>query len=324
MRIINLSQGTPEWLEWREERLMASEAPVVMGVAPDWWTVKSWDDLRALKASLGDDKPDNTYLEAAASRGHAIEKRVIEALYGRFGTTYLPAVVEHRDGVFAASLDGLGHNEEHDERTWVEVKAPLHRRQSKLWRGLIEADDSGMGRLFPRAGVPDEVWWQLVHQAYVIFDDPDHEPAGSMTLAVIVDEDDPASSSNLYRRIPIKALLACAPELVEEWESYLTGRPQVPSLGEPFLDAAARYREAKMMQERAAADLEAARNELLSHIGDREKVNEGGVKITKVVSQGRTNWQSAANALAKRAGLDAGDLAEDYRGKQTVSYRITA
>ena len=322
MRLINLEQGTDAWKEWREERCMASEAPIIMGVAPDWWQVRTWDDLRAAKAGFGDDNVRTDFMERMARRGHVVEERVRKHLVSAEGIHYTPAVVEHRDGTFAGSLDGLAAR--NGEKTWLEVKAPAHGKRSKLKAGLREARSSGMDRLFARAGITDVVWWQLVHQAYVVFDDPASPPRGSMLLAVIEDDQDMEHWQNLYRRIPIQKLLDDAPALVEAWESYLTGRPQVPSLGEPFLEAAARFREAKMQQEKAAADVEAARKELLSHIGDREKVSEGGVKITKVVTKGRTNWKAAAYSLAAPAGIDEEALAEDFRGKDTVSYRITA
>ena len=44
-RLINLEQGTYEWLEWRMGGLGASDAPVVMGVSPYSTSRTLWERL---------------------------------------------------------------------------------------------------------------------------------------------------------------------------------------------------------------------------------------------------------------------------------------
>ena len=72
MKIIDLEQGTEQWLIWRATKCCASEAAVIMGCAPSWSPVKTWDDLRMQKAGLG--APRSDFLERAAERGHRMER----------------------------------------------------------------------------------------------------------------------------------------------------------------------------------------------------------------------------------------------------------
>jgi len=34
MKVVDLEQGTPQWLAWRRAGIGASEAPVIMGLSP--------------------------------------------------------------------------------------------------------------------------------------------------------------------------------------------------------------------------------------------------------------------------------------------------
>ena len=282
MRLVNLQQGTSEWLEWRTTRCMASEASIIMGVCPDWRTVKTWEDLRTVKAGFGDEDTRNDFMEFAAKRGHQLEDAARSAFYlgkvaGFEAIHFTPAVIERRDGVFAASLDGLnGYG--NVGIAWLEAKAPVRGEQSVTWRRLYEGRESGMDRLHPRAGIPDDVWWQLVHQAYVLSDDSPSQIAGQfMVLACLID-DDILSPRNIFRRVPVDPLLECAEDLLEEWERFLSGAAQVPSLGPEYLEAAQRWRMAKGIMDTAEADLKLARNELvaMAEASGREKIKEGG------------------------------------------------
>ena len=44
-----LEQGSATWHAWRQQRMTASESAVVMGCAPDWWSISTPDQLRAYK-----------------------------------------------------------------------------------------------------------------------------------------------------------------------------------------------------------------------------------------------------------------------------------
>ena len=152
MKITDLVQGTPEWLEWRSGFAMASEAPVIMGAAPSWASVKTWADLRATKAGL--ERSKSEWLEQAAERGKAEEAKARFMMFPE----HEPVCVVHDDGVYAASLDGY---REENGGSIVEIKCPQYGLKSKMYE---QARNPGI--YVER--IPDHVWWQMVHQAYVV------------------------------------------------------------------------------------------------------------------------------------------------------------
>ena len=132
MKIIDLEQGTDKWLIWRATKCCASEAAVIMGCAPSWSPVKTWDDLRMQKAGLG--KERSAFLERAAERGHRMEGEARD----RYLPGSKPACIESsEDDRFSASLDALENG-----NCWGEIKCPVSGERSKLWRGIKESSDA--------------------------------------------------------------------------------------------------------------------------------------------------------------------------------------
>ncbi len=149
-KIIDLQQGSDDWLAWRKNVCSASDAGVIMGDVQSWSPVKTWDDLRIRQA--GRRPPRSAFLDRAAARGHEKEKIARKELEAKHGYQFPPTCLQSDDGRFGASLDG-GHVA---ASVWIEIKAPIHGERSKLYRAL--ADD----REIPRA-----YWWQLVHQYFL-------------------------------------------------------------------------------------------------------------------------------------------------------------
>lgn len=93
-KIIDLPQGSPEWLAWRRGKRMASEASTVTGTNP--W--KKPAQLAKIKRGLAKD-----FTNAAMARGHTYEPEArawLEASLGMIGDS----VVLERDE-YGASLD---------------------------------------------------------------------------------------------------------------------------------------------------------------------------------------------------------------------------
>jgi putative phage-type endonuclease len=101
-RIVDLEQGTPEWLEWRRGGITASDAPVIMGLDP--YGKKPWD-LWMEKRGLSEGKPKNQFI---LDKGHDFEKRV-RAKYELMQDKIIPGTCIEMDDcpVLRASLDGL-------------------------------------------------------------------------------------------------------------------------------------------------------------------------------------------------------------------------
>ena len=283
-RQVDLEQGSPEWHAWRRSKFTASEAAVVMGCAPSWWEISTPDQLRAYKET-GEKAGVSEYVEKMRAAGHAME--TIQREEG-----VEPLCFER--GPYGASLDGydLVFNQ------WFEIKAPRD-RNSKIYRAVRSKVRSQVANI---ERMPEYVWWQLVHQAFVV-------PEDCHTCVYIVAPNDgaPYVSVDLSRA----ELLEAWPKLEAAWQAFAEGRPNLPADGDEAL--ALEYMEALREHDHAKSRLDRAKAGLLA-AGPRTIPDLVAIETSPV--KGRIDW--------KRAALDAGFDAEeaDYRGEPTTRTTI--
>src|SRR5580658_11338617 len=116
-RIERLEQNTPEWLRWRMEGIGSSDAPVIMGEG----AFKSRHLLWAIKTGRAREFAGN----AAARRGHALERAARTAYERQFGLQMEPLCLIHEQyDWMRASLDGMSF----DGSLVLEIKCPLNLR----------------------------------------------------------------------------------------------------------------------------------------------------------------------------------------------------
>jgi putative phage-type endonuclease len=97
--LVNLQQGTPEWLNWRFEGIGASDAPAIMGENP--WKSRS----RLMKEKFERKK---VKLNAAMIRGTELEPVARESYEKRFGIAVPPACLQSNlHSWMRASVDGI-------------------------------------------------------------------------------------------------------------------------------------------------------------------------------------------------------------------------
>jgi len=164
MGLVNLDQGTPQWHAWRENKLGASHANVIVGKAPPTFSISTWEDLRTLKEQGEDaiDMPPEQRLAMETARNHGVRlEPVARILAERLYKVKFPAVCGEFEGDprFAASFDGVRLNFNklsREEPRWIEIKCPYKGKDSHLWKKR-----KTNGRSSP-------VFWQLVHQAWVL------------------------------------------------------------------------------------------------------------------------------------------------------------
>ena len=124
MKEIKLTQGSPEWLEWRRSHRMASETPALLGLSP----YQSINDVR--KAKRG----QNAYVTDAMRQGNDQEPLARMWFSDRY-EPMRPAVFE--DGDYGASLDGITM----DLDAILEIKTPYKdARNSERWKSV---EDNG-------------------------------------------------------------------------------------------------------------------------------------------------------------------------------------
>jgi putative phage-type endonuclease len=108
--IVNLEQGTPDWLEWRRQGIGASDAPAIMGENP--WK----SPARMLQEKCGCTK---YYTNAAMVRGIELEPEARKCYENEVGLRFAPACLQStRHAWLRASVDGLAA----DGSAVVEIK----------------------------------------------------------------------------------------------------------------------------------------------------------------------------------------------------------
>ncbi len=117
--IVQLTQGSPEWLDYRRTMRNASETAAVLGVSP-WCTPYQ---LWLQKTGRADTKAN-----AAMQRGTDLEPAARAAYETETGTIMQPLVLQ--DGLYSASLDGMTLEGD----LIVEIKCPFKGQDSELWK----------------------------------------------------------------------------------------------------------------------------------------------------------------------------------------------
>jgi len=126
MKLINLEQGSPEWLEFRRMGIGASDAPSIMGVG-----FKTAEQLLDDKLS-----GKEQIVNVAMQRGKDLEEPARQAFMQATGLSVAPAVVVSDDLSWQfASLDGMDMMQEF----FVEIKCPGYKDHATAMVGMIPA-----------------------------------------------------------------------------------------------------------------------------------------------------------------------------------------
>ena len=339
MKLVELEQGTEDWLDWRRSKLSASNAGVIMLDTPSWMPVRTWEALRGRSALFGniDPEPEERSEFLARAAEHGLKTEPIAR--ARFAPD-LPAVCGEMDGDdrFAASLDGWNP----ETRTWLEIKCPMVGKRSKhltQWKAC-EGD-----RINKR--IQPHVWWQLVHQAAVVGD-----LSATCQFVVWVDDD-----NYINQRIPASLLLQSWPELVEQWDRWTIGEEPPRTCNtcgavewslEPLTDgqcweceADSVMIEVKKAAERSLKGLdnrETATHAYLAALAEHTRVKalldeakealihlgpgEGyGVKVSAHQYAGAIDWQKAAKSIYD--GEHVKEWSEGFRKAERTVTKIT-
>jgi predicted phage-related endonuclease len=169
VKILNLVQGSPPWLQARVHYRCASEAPIVMGAS----RFMSRQELVRMKATGGEKEFSDYVRKKVLEKGRDAEHAAMLFVQSKIGTELYPVTGIDRSGMYLASFDGVpmvGRAVEH-----------------KLWS--VDLDD--MIRLNDLSG---EYFWQLEAQMIVSEDDE--------MLFIASDGTPEKCASMIYRSVP--------------------------------------------------------------------------------------------------------------------------
>lgn len=131
MKIINLAQGSPEWLAFRREHIGASDAPVIMGLSP----YRSIEQLY-LDKTQGDEQKKTSAMQRGNDLEPLARETFLEAFrnYSGHDLDLFPTVIQSDEHSWMiASLDGLDQR----EKVIVEIKCPNARDHAEAKFGRI-------------------------------------------------------------------------------------------------------------------------------------------------------------------------------------------
>jgi len=281
--IVQLQQGSPEWLAYRLSRRNASESAAVLGLRP--WTTPY--QLWLLKTGRAESK-----VTQAMQRGTDLEPAARAAYEDQTGLIMQPLVLEA--GQYSASLDGMTL----DGDLVLEIKCPLRGTRSDLWQDVLGGQ------------VPEHYLAQVQHQLMVtgaalahlwIFD-------GTRGILHAIERDE--------------ALMARIQEAWDDFQQYLDGDTPPPlteadtviRTDAAWLQAASAYAEAKQQADAMAERLEAAKQALVT-LAQHPREQGAGVNVTRFWKQGSVDYKK----VPALQGLDL----SPYRGKSRQEVRVT-
>lgn len=283
--IENIKQNTPEWLEWRKDKIGGSDAPIIMGESK-WST--PWQ-LYMRKLGLIPDQEDNH----AMSNGRSKESSCLDYINRSFGTRMVPTVmVSEKYPWMIASLDGW----DSEKRVGCEIKC-------------AGKQDHETSSVFGK--VPKHYKAQTQHQLDVIGGDvrffyASFNSLGNAIIEVFRDED--------Y----IKDMLATEVGFIMRLHDLdppdLCDEDYVENNSREWRLAARAYDIAKQEKEGSEQAYNDARSELIRLSGDRN-CKGSGVRITKSVRRGLVEY----SRIPELKGVDL----EPYRKEKVLSWRVT-
>lgn len=132
MKIIDLQQGSPEWLAHRRTVRNASDAPAMMGASP---YVTRAELVR--QRATGIDREIDAATQRVFDKGHAVEP-ALRALAERWiGEDLYPVTAVSDDGYLGASFDGVTLGED----VFIEAKQPNAEKMALVRQGILPPAD---------------------------------------------------------------------------------------------------------------------------------------------------------------------------------------
>lgn len=254
VKFLDLEQNTPEWMEWRNQRLCASDIGILME--------GSNDEIRKLyyrKASL-DSSP--SYQSPAMKRGHDLEPIAREKASRMLSTKFEPICVER--GTFGASLDGFNR----EKNIGLEIKCPMH--IPKAVEGLISYK---------------RYMWQIQTQIYV-------SNAESIVLFVYDGETGAALVKTIYR--DEKIINKFLEKSKWFYDCLLNFQPPYEQIvvSDQIASACALYEEA-CKQKKIFEDRCTLYKEQLLFLAKGQEVNCGNVVLSKIKERKSIDYKKA-------------------------------
>lgn len=274
---------TKEDLEYRKNKIGASDAPIILGISKWKTPLQLWEEKLGLRSL-----PETN---SAMQRGNDLEPVALAEFMRMTNTVVAPCRVEHPEFSFMfATVDGLCA----ESKILVEIKCPN--------RETVEMAKNGL--------LPDQYYAQVQHQIacvnpvethYFCFD-------GEKGYDVIVKRDDALIDKIVKAE---KEFFRC---MMEFTPPPATDRDFIHRDSKEWRLHAEVWKDTKKQLALLVAKEEVLRDELIK-MCDGQSSQGCGVRISKTVSKGRINY----SAIDELKEIDL----EKYRGKPITLFRFT-
>jgi putative phage-type endonuclease len=254
-KIVELEQGTSDWLAFRNERITATDASIIMGRNPYKTPLTLW------RQKLGLQEKD--FVNEAMLRGARLEPKARAAFNEYIDLDLQPAVLVH-DSIdwMMASLDGF------DGEHIVEIKCP----GQKVYDACRNGD------------IPDYWIIQMYHQmivanlswAYLFVFDGEEGILKEIEIDDVIAQEMLNREADFYRRMQ---------EFDPPEDRYVLRKDM------EWIRQADRTARAKMEYEKAKKYFEEERDKLVKLAGDAN-VEGAGVKVYHSYTKGPINYKS--------------------------------
>jgi len=285
MKRIDLKQGTEEWLDFRKNKIGASDAPVIMGVSPFLSPLGLWEIKKEIRQPL----ESNFQMK----RGLKMEPEARAAYMAISGNLVGPAMVMHDEyDWMIASLDGLSF----DGSVMVEIKCPGAKDHQLAVDGHI----------------PKKYYAQLQHQMAVTgLDSVDYFSYTPTDYQLIrVDRDDEYIEKLLEMEKSFHDLLQ------GDTPPSMSSKDYVHREDATFVRAADEYLEALSELTIAKEKEKIAREKLIALSDGHSSVIPDKLKLTRSNRKGSIRYKE----VEELKGVDL----EKYRGPSTEVWTITS
>lgn len=291
MKLVNLEQGSKDWLKWRLQKHTATDSPAVMGVSP----YKTKRDLFFEKMGFGEAADSSK--EYIFAQGHKVEEFLRNHIKENLGHDFTPLCAESSEREYmAASLDGYIKNIGVAEMKLMGTTAI----KNIIKKGVSE--------------IPVHYMIQLQHQLYVTEEEKaffscfDNKKTGHI---IEVNRDESTIKKILQEAEAFRELVDKneAPPLTEQDIMYITDKEKVE-----------KFKMLKEMKEKLneiKSKYEELEKEIKSDV-PHDKVFCEGVSLTKVKRKGSIDY-SKVPELKK---LES-DYLDQFRKADSESFRIT-
>lgn len=282
--ICDIQQNTPEWLEWRRDKIGASDVAAIVGVSPYDTAYTLWER----KLGLIPEK-EKTF---SMQRGSDLESEALRCFNEKFKLSLKPKVILSKCYEWAmASLDGYD-----GELCAVEIKCPNKDDHTIAINGKI----------------PDKYFPQLQHQLmvanlpamwYYSFD-------GTNGVSVFVEADTEYQNKMIEKELEF---YKCIKEFTPP---AMTERDYVRRNDLDWKELSTRYLNVKMQLKHLESEEKLLRDALVKASTGKNCIG-GGLKLSKIARKGAVDYKIIPELIGIDLEMFRSDPVVSYRITET-------